>query len=214
MNCKEIRDAALNGKTFTIKNVPIESIEFGDIQSCIDGLGHPVLFKTVNIKFVSPDIIDSVYSDNNDYPNIEVCEKPKYDPARLFKKGDIVKPCSVNGRWCSHVWEDRSGIHYEVAKDEDPLTAHMEVKDPDSPQPFLVHAAFFKLVIPVEELKPYSIIVQPEDYHCVRIMKGTKIHSSIPFDEEECVCRTVEEAKAAAEEECDRLNAEYRKEQK
>lgn len=139
---------------------------------------------------------------------------PKYDPCRKFKKGDIVEPCSINGRWCSHTWEDRSGIYFEVAKDEDPLTAHMYLKDPSSQETFLAHAAFFKLVTPVEETEPYSIIVQPEGYHCVRIMKGTKIHSSIPFDEEECVCRTLEEAKAAAEEERDRLNAEYRKEQK
>ena len=97
MNIEEIKDAALNGKTFTIKNVPIESIEFGNIQYCIDGIGEPVLFKTVNIKFVSPDIINAVYTETMDYPHIEVCEQPKHDPTRPFKKGDVVRIRKVNG---------------------------------------------------------------------------------------------------------------------
>ena len=120
----------------------------------------------------------------------------KYDPCRLFKKGDIVEPCSVNGRWCSHVWGNRSSIHYEVAKDEDPLTAQMEVKDTDSPWTFLVHAAFFKLVTPVEEIEPYRV--------------GTGIDSQLLYCNNELFAEFEKEEEAKRV--CDLLNAEHRKE--
>lgn len=134
---------------------------------------------------------------------------PKYDPCRPFRKGDIVEPCQVNGRWLSPPWEHRTGIRYEVTKDEDPLTAHMEVKDPDSPHPFLVHAAFFKLVTPVEEREPYkveeSIFIKNE----WKVWKdgGDKTQTLIAT-----YTLAHPNAKAAAEAERDRLNAEYRKE--
>lgn len=134
-----------------------------------------------------------------------IAPPPKHDPCRPFREGDIVEPCAVNGRWCSHVWEDRSGIHYEVAKDEDPLTAHMEVKDPDSPYSFLAHAAFFKLVAPVEE--PYCISAGAG---IIEIWKRkSEVVKTWYYDEVKAGLK----AKAAAKAECDRLNAEWRKEQ-
>lgn len=123
---------------------------------------------------------------------------PKYDPCRKFRKGDIVAPCSVNGRWCSHVWEDKSSIHYEVAKDEDPITAHMEVKDTDSPHPFLVHAAFFKLVTPVEEIEPYRV--------------GTGIDSQLLYCNNKLFAKFVKTKDAKRF--CCMLNDAHRKEQK
>lgn len=197
MNCKEIRDAALNGKTFTIKNVPIESIEFGDIQSCIDGLGHPVLFKTVNIKFVSPDIIDSVYSDNNDYPNIEVCEKPKYDPYRRFKKGDIVRVVEWNGRDIARV-----GMEGRVVGNE--RDSRVELAIDGWKKDVFYPACHLELVTPVEELKPYMVVLNTLGYHVegcdgkVLATYYTIIHPN---------------AYEAAKAECKRLIDEWRKEQ-
>lgn len=120
-----------------------------------------------------------------------------YDPCRPFRKGDIVEPCSVNGRWSSHVWEARSSIHYEVAEAEDPLTAHMELKDPDSSYTFLVHAAFFKLIMPVEELEPYRV--------------GTGIDSQLLYCNSELFAEFEKEEEAKRV--CDLLNSEHRKEQ-
>lgn len=133
---------------------------------------------------------------------------PKYAPCRLFRKGDVVEPSSVNGRWSSPVWVDRAGIHYEVTNDEDPLTAHMYIKDPDSPEPFLVHAAFFKLVTPAEARFSFRVGDFPVDgeWSVWKDSIGkTEIISSYKI-------ATHPNAKAAAEAERDRLNAEYRKE--
>lgn len=146
---------------------------------------------------------------------------PKHDPTRPFKKGDIVKPVE---RWGRKVPDAVNVYGYEVpggpenkewVVQEAETFGMVEVLCKIRGEYCRHKLPFFhlELVTPVEEIEPYSIIVQPEDYHCVRIMKGTKIYSSIPFDEEECVCRTLEEAKAAAETERDRLNAEHRKEQ-
>lgn len=142
---------------------------------------------------------------------------PKYDPCRKFKEGDIVDYRRVCGRDYETVPDPGD---YKLARvissedDEDGMVGVEFVAAYGGEDVYFAVPWFhLELVIPVEELNPYSIIVQPEGYHCVRIMKETKIHSSIPFDEEECVYRTLEEAKAAAEAECERLNSEYRKEQ-
>ena len=129
---------------------------------------------------------------------------PKYSPYRPFHKGDIVEPCLVNGRSFSPEWEHRSGIRYEVVKDEDPLTAYMEIKAPDSPQPFFAHAAFIKLVTPVEELGPYSIADNLHGWIVYKDLPGTVVANFNHYHPN---------AKAAAEAERDRLNAAYRKEQ-
>lgn len=126
----------------------------------------------------------------------------KFDPSRPFRKGDIVEPCSVKGRWFSPVWEDRSGIRYEVTTDEDPLTACLYLKDPDSPEPFLVHAAFFRLVTPVEE--PYYI-EEELGAVTVRSKEDPTFHKCWHYG---AVTSGVI-ALAAATAECARLNAEY-----
>ena len=130
---------------------------------------------------------------------------PKYDPCRKFRKGDIVEPRSVNGRWFSPVWVDRSGIHYEVTIDEDPLTAHLYVKDPDSPEPFLVHAAFFKLVTPVEELEPYYYVTKNDGVHPTFLVRNRNEEHRVAAI---CECWNEEDAQRI----CDMYNAEYRKE--
>lgn len=63
-------------------------------------------------------------------------------------------------------------------------------------------------VSPVEELEPYS--VETGGYNRFRIKKGNLEYSYFPFGEH-CVL-SMDEAKAAAEAERDRLNAEPRKE--
>lgn len=138
-----------------------------------------------------------------------VNSQSKYDPCRLFKEGDRVRYCERDGR---KLFRLQDGAIYEVKSNEgDAGTVEIwlwkEVGRYGS-YPYNV----FELVTPLEEQEPYRV-VRPENYQCVRIMKEKRIYNSIPFDEEECVYRTLEEAKAAAEAECDRLNAEWRKEQ-
>lgn len=145
---------------------------------------------------------------------------PKYDPYRKFRKGDIVRLREYNGRKPYDFWNKQTIKHFgakldTVYDDEKEDSGHVDIFQ-DAPIDELmvrVHASCLELVTPVEELEPYRV-VWPENYQCVRIMKGKRIHSSIPFREEECVYLTLEEALAAAEAECARLNEEYRKEQK
>lgn len=137
--------------------------------------------------------------------------KPKYDPCRLFKKGDMVQPRSGKTVLASEygfvTFHELAG-EYEVNEDEARGTVTLIVNG----HACFVSAFALELVTPVEELEPYRV-VWPENYQCVRIMKEKRIYKSIPFDEEECVYHTLEEAKAAAEAECRRLNEEYKKEQ-
>lgn len=152
---------------------------------------------------------------NELYP---VPEQPKYDPCRKFKEGDIVDYRRIYGRDFDTVPdpEDYKFARVFSSEEEELGMVGVEFIAAYGGEDICFDVPWFhlELVIPVEELNPYSIIVQPEGYHCVRIMKEKRIHSSIPFGKEECVCRTLEEAKAVAEAERDRLNAEHRKEYK
>ena len=138
---------------------------------------------------------------NLDVPEVSLSTKPKYDPCRKLRKGDIVEPCQVKGRWHSVVWEGRSGIHFTVTEDEDE-DGIVSIKDPDCKLPYNAAAVFFNLVTPVEEVEPYTVV---ESYGRTDIMK------------DDCVITTYTDshphAKKSAEDECDRLNAEYRNKQ-
>ena len=150
--------------------------------------------------------------------DVETCVFPMPDPAngtkntdpcRKFREGDSVRPVERYGRQP----DDGAPVNVicEVVEDERKNgTVAIRARGACGAVQFRVTALYLQLITPVEELEPYRV-VRPENYQCIRIMKGKRIHSSIPFDEEECVCRTLEEAKAAAEAERDRLNAEHRK---
>ena len=158
---------------------------------------------------IDPDDITKLIQD--DIKNTETT--PKYNPSRKFRNKDRVRVKSeVNGRpvyitkdACQPI--DPNEI-WEVVEEKKTGWVHLKrgVAYADA------WHAMLELVTPGEEVGPYSI-VQPENYKCVRVMEGKRIHSSIPFDEDECVCLTLEQALAAAEAECDRLNVKWRKEQ-
>ena len=127
----------------------------------------------------------------------------KHDPTRLFKKGDIVE-LDTHGRDIAASMK-RAGIElgerYTVTEDENNTGYVSFIGDGG----IECHAMFFwlKLVTPVEELEPYKLIDSPNTYNIVRAsaMVMTIHKKSHP------------NAKAAAEAERDRLNAEWRKEQ-
>ena len=135
---------------------------------------------------------------------------PKHDPCRLFKKGDIVE-MDTHGRDIAASMK-KSGVElgerYTVTEDEN-NTGYVSFIGDDGIEH---HSMFFwlKLVTPVEELMPYkvwdttfSFNVGVEDSKAV-FYYGADM-STCPY--------TKEQAKAAAEAERDRLNAEWRKEQ-
>lgn len=125
---------------------------------------------------------------------------PKYDPCRLFRKGDIVEPCQVKGRWFGTAWKNRSGIRFTVTKDEDEEGV-MWVDDPDSLHSKDVEAVFFQLVTPVEELEPWTLDEADPIFWGIARAGGNPV--MLPRDYF---------TKKAAEAECNRLNAEHRKE--
>lgn len=129
-------------------------------------------------------------------------EKPKYDPCRLFKKGDIVE-MDAHGRDIAASMK-KSGVElgerYTVTEDEN-NTGYVSFIGDDRIEH---HSMFFwlKLVTPVEELEPYEL-VETTDYWSVE-----------KENEELCLFwkKHHPNAKEAAEAECDRLNTEWRKE--
>lgn len=129
---------------------------------------------------------------------------PKYDPCRLFKKGDKV----MLRKWCG-----RNPVIYgmnlfqlgEVLNvDEDENTKEeglILVSNAECKQS--IHACYLDLITPVEELEPYNVDHNQYGWH---VEKDGEIIAT--YNDERRP-----NAKEAAEAECKRLNDEYRKEQ-
>lgn len=128
----------------------------------------------------------------------------KYDPCRRLKEGDIVKPRFVDGRTDI----DLSFLHpYTVTEGENPW-GNVRVKNVN--HSIITKAVFLQLISPVEELEPYTVDecgFAPTLY----VRKNGKVYMTIPYKEGSSLFQTREEALAAAEAECERLNAEWRK---
>lgn len=135
----------------------------------------------------------------------------KYDPCRKFREGDKVKrKKTLNGRDLSTVAPDLSfEKEYIITADEH--LARIEINDDG-----VIHwmsFAMFELVTPVEELEPYSVH-EADTINGFDIMRDGLCVMTFPFGSKEAgYYRNQLAAKAAAEAERDRLNAEYRKEQ-
>ena len=131
---------------------------------------------------------------------------PKYDPCRKFRKGDIVRPCGCNGRapWGSTASSVRTLItSWTLNVREDEARGLVRCKN-DGGIIFDISPFFLELVTPVEELEPY-FVEHREHSNNYKIRKGGQ-EFVIFWD-------THPNAKEAAEAECARLNAEWRKEQ-
>lgn len=185
MNLKEIHDAAMNGRTFRFTG-KIEQFSFENGNLKID--------------WVFPDA-GKPFNSNHDFAYIELA--PKYDPCRKFRKGDKAKPRIINGREIPKMPLD---VIFTVTGDEDEYGA-VPVEYMSPVRGLLtsttVHAVWLELITPVEEKEPYSV-------------GETTNYFSVDKDDEELSLYWKDKhpnAKAAAEAECDRLNAEYRKEQ-
>ena len=128
---------------------------------------------------------------------------PKYDPNRQFREGDKVKPRERNGRipWAKDMM-------LTVISDE--RNSGVTVRDEESGEERLMCVLFLELVTPVKERVSFRVGDFPVDGEW-SVWKNsfgkTEIISSYKI-------ATHPHAKEAAEAECARLNAEYRKEQK
>lgn len=136
---------------------------------------------------------------------ITLTPTPKYDPCRIFQRGDKVRvKREVNGRPVyigEDAWEplDPEEIWTVVEEKE---TGWVELKyccvSAD------VWHGMLELVTPVEEMEPYEV-TESSDYYGV---------GKDDLEEEAAIFwkKSHPNAKAAAEAECARLNAEHRKE--
>lgn len=130
---------------------------------------------------------------------------PKYDPCRLFRKGDKVWEVLVKGRrYLGAHNNHKAGELATVTCNEDYSTVMIQYEDGDK---FSIDVAYLELVTPVEVLEPYYIEEYP---NTCKLMKrnGAKLYKLADYWD------THPRFKAAAVAERDRLNAEYRKEQK
>lgn len=145
--------------------------------------------------------------------------EPKYDPCRKFRKGDKVRLVEYKGRQpfdCENYEPETAGQLCIVAEDDDAESVHLlhvwkiENKESEPNNDEREWHAFplcsIELVTPVEELAPYFV---------QELLRGWAVYKDTQNDEDE-ICIYWNEnhpnAKAAAEAECARLNAEYRKE--
>lgn len=219
MLLKDILKAKKEGESVDIdvKGVDLRMVSV-DRQGCIWWSTDDTLRVQLRMTFDIPSAEGKPLCGNLDVPEVSLSTKPKYDPCRKLRKGDIVEPCQVKGRWHSVVWEGRSGIHFTVAEDEDE-DGIVSIKDPDCKLPYIAAAVFFNLVIPVEELDPYYVC-NCKDFSAYTIFKRNEenplIHSSY-YCAQGVGCNhaimSVDEAKAAAETKCASLNEEWRKKQ-
>lgn len=154
----------------------------------------------------------TVFGDVCDYdikharPTMVSIEESRYDPCRLFRKGDKVRAVKCNGRFFHDAGKYLFGAYCEVADDEENGKL---IRVFHNSSEYHWDPAYLELVTPVEELEPYkvwdttfSFNVGAEDSKAV-FYYGADM-STCPY--------TKEQAKAAAEAERDRLNAEHRKE--
>ena len=154
----------------------------------------------------------SGFIDNNHlkfaHPSALSVVKPRYDPCRLFKKGDTVE-MDTHGRDIA-VSMKKSGVElgkrYTVTENEN-NTGYVSFIGDDGIEH---HSMFFwlKLVTPVEELEPYIVY---ENLHVCAVMhRDEKDGKFLAVFFISHYGKTI--ARERAEAECARLNEEWRKE--
>lgn len=155
-------------------------------------------------------------------------KKPKYDPCRLFCKGDIVRLKEWNGR-CPALPEDwKFDTRLFEVHTAEKFNSLVEITRENSKYVYTTPICFLELVTPVEELEPYSVeevdvdslIFNPkldpdrdhESAFHVRYMNKRNGEITIIKTYYESDIYSYDCAKADAETECKRLNEEWRKE--
>ena len=123
----------------------------------------------------------------------------KYDPCRLFRKGDIVTPIERDGREVP----DEAPVGEKCTVVESEKNGIVCIRYDAGSEHYIHEIPFYhlELVTPVEELEPYRVDHNQYGWHVEKDgeILATYNDSRHPH------------AKEAAEDERDRLNAEHRK---
>jgi hypothetical protein len=195
MNIKDIKV----GETYNVRVKVNRLDKVGNVGIVWDSCGRTCYFLLDDFTPLSPE-----KGTKNTEP------APKYDPNRLFRKGDIVEPRKGREVYACE-WEDccfhKMDGKYEVQGDE--KEGHVSVIDKETGIDCYVSAFSLELVTPVEELGPYEV-EGDDDEKEYSVTNRDKFVCTYPYDSDSFY--TKEQAKAAAEAERDRLNAEWRKE--
>ena len=144
-----------------------------------------------------------------------VPEQPKHDPCRKFKEGDIVDYRRVCGRDYETVPDPEDYKIARVFSSEEEESGMVGVEFVEAYGGanvcFLVPWFHLELVTPIEELEPYSVH-ESEVTQGFDIIRDKLCVMTFPFGEKENGWyHNRLAAKAAAEAERDRLNAEWKK---
>lgn len=135
--------------------------------------------------------------------------RPKHDPCRPFRNGDIVRYVERDGR--SYVDAPPVGATCCVCVGEDSVgMVSVEFKFSENEEPAVHDVPFYhlELVTPVEELEPYYVERQDSCYVVGKRQESPEMEYVAGFSK-----TRHPNAKAAAEAERDRLNAEWIKKQ-
>ena len=147
---------------------------------------------------------------------------PKYDPNRPFREKDIVRYKPLNGRECPAMPCDefyREKTLTVVANED--CNHRVLVQTQDGREKYIMFC-YLELVTPVEELERYIVIHNKNEKYFDVCWKdddepdgrtGRTRRRTTFWYHQPPKTYTQKEANAAAEAECARLNAEYRKEQ-
>lgn len=126
----------------------------------------------------------------------------KYSPIRRFRKGDRVRVVAWQGRVPS--CPALLGKIANAVSDEHYADVRIQI---DSGEGFCtIYSCFLELITPIEELEPYEVTESTDYFAVENRSKGDEVAT---FWKE-----GHPNPKEAAEAECARLNAEFRKEQK
>lgn len=183
-----------------------EEIKVGNYYKIDARIGYKTKEGNYGVTIMYPNGINSTVEFTPSEAALAFCNNsPKYDPCRLFKKGDEVRYCERDGR---KLFRLHDGAIYEVKSDEgDAGTVEIWLW-----KEFGRYGSYpynvFELVTPVEELDPYYL---EESTGTITLLSKLDplYHACWHYAEVESGI----EALAIAEAERDRLNEEYRKEQ-
>lgn len=151
------------------------------------------------IFFRAADVIKLVHPEP---PTLVGTSRHKYDPCRLFRKGDVAEVSSCKGRALIPV-DLKVGDKVKVCDEEKKGDSVIYVIDHIGRR-YFINPAYLELVTPVEEQEPYIVTYDDKFYH---IHKQGEEASIAVYSE-----ARHPQAKEAAEAERDRLNAAFRKE--
>lgn len=166
--------------------------------------------ETDNVLVTCPMTHNSKIVQDNKCFHPSCCHLPsgttKYDPKRLFKKGDKVRIVEWNGRDIARVGQ----IGYVVA---DEHNSKVELAIDGWKKDVYYPVCHLELITSVEELNPYSVL-ETDTINGFDIMRDGLCVMTFPYGSKEAgYYRDEIGAKEAAEAECKRLNDEHRKEQ-